>query len=52
MGNCRYHAEPPRVKAGGGVGGTSGLYEYKCCGETSDIYKVLNGCKGDSGCQT
>ena len=48
--NCRYHPEAPKVKAGGGIGGSAGLYEYKCCGETSDIYKVLNGCKGDSGC--
>ena len=51
MGNCRQHPEPPKVKAGG-FGGASGVYEYKCCGETSDIYKVLNGCKGDSGCVT
>lgn len=50
MGNCRYHPEAPKVKAGGGIGGSAGLYEYKCCSETSDIYKVLNGCKGDSGC--
>jgi len=50
MGNCRFHPEPPKVKVGGGMGGSAGLYEYKCCGETQDIYKVLNGCKGDSGC--
>ena len=48
MGNCRFHPEPPRVKAGGGLGSSSGLYEFKCCGETSDIYKVLNGSKSES----
>jgi hypothetical protein len=47
MGNCRFHSEPPRIRAG-----NEGLYEYKCCNETVDIYKVLNGCKGDNGCQT
>jgi hypothetical protein len=52
MGNCRYHPEHPRVKAGGGLGSTSGMYEFKCCGETSDIYKVLNGSKSESGCKT
>lgn len=48
MGNCRYHPEPPKVRQSGGIG--TGVYEYKCCHETSDIYKVLNGTKGDSGC--
>lgn len=43
MGNCRHHPEPPRIKA-------DGIYEYKCCGETMDVYKVLNGAKGQSGC--
>ena len=52
MGNCRFHPEPPKVKADGGIGSSAGIYEYKCCGETSDIYKVLNGCKGDTGCET
>lgn len=52
MGNCRYHPEPPRVKAGGGLGSSLGVYEYKCCNETSDIYKVLNGSKSESGCKT
>ena len=47
MGNCRFHPEPPKVKAGDG-----GLYEYKCCNEVVDIYKVLNRCKGDNGCKT
>lgn len=48
MGNCRFHPEPPKVKAGTGFG--TSQYEYKCCNETTDIYKVLNGCKGVSGC--
>jgi hypothetical protein len=26
-------------------------YEYKCCNDTVDIYKVLNGSHCESGCQ-
>ena len=32
--------------------GASGTYEYRCCDESVDIYQVLNGGKGDSGCET
>ena len=49
MGNCRYHKEAPRAKVGLG---SSGTYEYRCCNETVDIYKVLNGSKSESGCET
>jgi len=27
-------------------------YEYNCCSEQVDVYQVLNGQKGDQGCQT
>jgi hypothetical protein len=27
-------------------------YEYSCCNNQVDVYQVLNGTKGDSGCQT
>ena len=49
MGNCRFHKQAPRAKVGLG---TSGTYEYRCCDESVDIYLVLNGGKGDSGCET
>lgn len=51
MGNCRYHPEPPKIKGSYAPGSVS-VYEYPCCKETSDICKVLNGCKGESGCKT
>lgn len=49
MGNCRYHPEPPKAKA---AGSSAGTYEYKCCNEVVEIYDVLNGKKGEHGCQT
>ena len=51
MGNCRYHKVSPKVKMNlNGPFGSS--YEYSCCTETVDIYQVLNGQKGEDGCQT
>ena len=49
MGYCRYHSVAPKVKMNlhGPFGST---YEYSCCNNQVDVYQVLNGTKGDSGC--
>lgn len=49
MGNCRYHTASPKVKMNL-LGPFGSNYEYTCCNQTSDIYQVLNGAKGDQGC--
>ena len=50
MGFCRYHKTPPKVKMSSNPFGSQ--YEYTCCNEQASVYQLLNGQKGESGCQT
>ena len=50
MGFCRYHKQPSKVKMSATPLGS--LYEYGCCKEEVNVYQMLNGQKGDTGCQT
>lgn len=50
MGFCKFHESSPKVKIGA-AGPFGSTYEYSCCNEQVDVYQVLNGVKGVSGCQ-
>ena len=51
MGFCRHHEASPKVKMNS-AGPFGSMYDYNCCSEQVDVYQVLNGVKGDRGCQT
>lgn len=51
MGFCRFHEASPKVKLNS-AGPFGSMYDYSCCNEQVDVYQVLNGVKGVSGCQT
>ena len=51
MGFCRFHESSPKVKINS-TGPFGSMYDYACCNEQVDVYQVLNGVKGVSGCQT
>lgn len=50
MGYCRYHKDPPKIKMSAQPFGSQ--YDYACCETVVSVYTVLNGVKGDAGCQT
>jgi hypothetical protein len=49
MGVCKQHKASPKVKMNL-LGPFGSSYEYPCCSQQADVYQVLNGAKGDSGC--